>query len=235
VIFYKTFRQNFPHLIKMDLSQKMKQKSFENNFPYLFLKPMSSFESHITVEPQDAGTLQQFCSTFGLKYICCQNSSGEFPCQCMITQKATGVTPEQMIEKALDLKDAVTKFGCRVVRTKVEEMLSISANSSRVVQGDQYFEAHFKVSVSSAQIKSLENSMINLQVYFSKNVTKYPTASMPSEQLLTIRMKNVSCEMFYLKIKKVRDILQALNLTCVVHRECSIYDDNPALDIGWCE
>jgi hypothetical protein len=198
---------------------------------------MSSFEIHITVEPQDADTLQQFCSTFGLKYICCQNSSGEFPCQCMITQKATGVTSEQMIEKTLALRDAVTRFGCRVVRSKVEEMLSISANSSRVVQGEQYFEAHFKVGVSTAtQIESLMNSMSGRQVYFSKNVSKYPTElMMPSEQLLTIRMRNASCEMFYLEIKNVRDILQSLNLTCIIHRECSIYDDNSALDRGWCE
>lgn len=197
---------------------------------------MPSFETHITVEPDDAETLRQFCSLHGLKYICCLNSSGEFPCQCMITQKATGLTSEQMIDKALALRDAVTKFGCRVVRTKVEEMLSVSATASRPVFGDQYFEAHFKVPISSpTQIDSLAISLSEHHVYFSKNVSKYPTTLMPSEQLLTIRMRNVTCERFYHEIEEIRDILQSLNYTCMIHRECSIYDDNPALDKGWCE
>ncbi len=197
---------------------------------------MSSFETHITVEPQDVTKLQQLCSSLGLKYICCLNSSGDFPCQSMITQKATGLTPEQMIEKALALSYTISEFGCRVMRTKVEEMLSISTAPSRAVSGDEYFEAHFKVPISSAtQADSLVNLLSDHQVYFSKNISKFPTELFPSEQLLTIRLRNVTCEMFFLEIKKLRDLLQSNDFTCAIHRECSIYDDNPALDKGWCE
>lgn len=196
-----------------------------------------SFETHITVQPQHAEVLRTFCSSHGLKYICCLNSSGEFPCQSMVTQKATGITSEQMILKARALADEISSYGCAVVRTKVEEMLSLSTDPFRSVTNDGYFEAHFKVHIDSKdQVDSLISTTEPAQMYFSRNVSKFPSESQfPTEQLLTIRMRNITCKEFYEQIAHVRSALDSLGLQHAVHLECMIYDDNPALDKGWCE
>lgn len=187
-----------------------------------------SYEFQLSVQHQDTKSLREFCSSRGMEYVCFLNSGGSFPLEATISQKESDITIARVIAKALALKTDLTSHGRNVLRTKVEEILTSETPDARSACGYAYFEARFKVFINSKEQRdSVLRAFSGEQACFSRDVTKFPSSlQLPTEQLVTLRMRNTSCEEFYEKIAKLQSTLDSIYLKYEVCRKYMIYDDN---------
>ena len=201
---------------------------------------MLSYEIHVTVNELHQQQLVDYCNKNSIKYVYCQNSSGAYAKQCMISDKMTfkGVDINNAEEMAIEVAKTHTKDmklnGLDVVRTKVEQMISAGFKSDINIGNTRYFESHFKVKVESRKRLNELHQLLKDTVLYSTNAGKFPHLNrFPREELLTIRKYNMSWNIFNDIVQENRYILNNAGFKSSVHREMMVYDDNQDLDKGW--
>jgi len=195
---------------------------------------MLSYEIHVTVHEKYQHQLQEYCAENMLKYVYCQNSSGIYAKQCMISDKVTTMSEDMVIIIAQNHAKRMSEAGLVVVRTKVEQMVPAGFKSDVIIKNDKYFEAHFKVKVETQKRLDELNNLFGDTVLFSTNASKFPDFTrFPREELLTIRKYDMSWDQFDSILRYNRNILDTHNFKTALHREIMVYDDNQILDQGW--
>ena len=213
------------------------------------------FEIHITVDYSDGGFYNLFnyvSKNDGMKLILAVAKEGDHRDQYMISKFKNG-TEQEVIDRALQIKEEMIKENIEVLRIKVESM----AFNEKVPVTDEdykefikverigkpYFEFHAKIKTEN--IQKLEEIIISLREILKRwkeNETCKSTFMALSFNLcgskiplLTIRVYNngrhtsIRIKDFILEYLKKQDY----HIVDAIQQEFSVYDTNDSLDKGW--
>lgn len=186
-----------------------------------------------------------------MKLILAVAKDGDHPTQYMISKFKNG-TEQEVIDRALQIKEEMIKENIEVLRVKVESMAFnvgvpvtdedyIKYNTNRI--GKPYFEFHAKIKTEN--IQKLEEMIIDLREILKRwkenEICKFTFIALSFNlcgskiPLLTIRVYNngrhSSVEikdfiLFYLKNV-------GYHIIDAIQQEFSVYDTNDSLDKGW--
>lgn len=213
------------------------------------------FEIHITV---DHTTKSGFYNLFkyvskndGMKLILAVAKDGDYPNQYMISKFKNG-TEQEVIDRALQIKEGMIKKNIEVLRVKVESMafnegVPVTDEDYKKYDinriGRPYFEFHAKIKTEN--ITELEEVIISLREILERwkenEVCKSTFIALSFNlcgskiPLLTIRVYNhgrhtsIGIKDFILNYLKI----VTYHIIDAIQQEFSVYDTNDSLDKGW--
>lgn len=195
-------------------------------------------EYHVTVDPENNYiNLWSYTKNNDCKLIYACSKTGEFPNQYMISKFSNKKSFEEMISKLTSIKEKISNEGIKIVRSKIELMMSCEGVPKTKVDYDNlvsklphkpYFEFHVKFNDADYDTvheicKKYEQTAISVNICgHTKNI------------LLTIRRYTF----FEEAVKDKDEILNYFKSIGYkfkedIQQEFCIYDDNVELDSGW--
>lgn len=204
------------------------------------------FEIHISVDNKNLVDFIFFCKRQNYKVICAASGKGmdNTNFQCMLSKFTSGDSVKA-IQRALDIQKQIEEEGIRVIRTKVEAMLS-----NKGVPQTKEDEKHFPCSYAEFHVKFALRNNENLSDL--ENTAKKVASTITSEcdfsvacsinilgksglPLLTIRILD-SWKEEAIRIKDgIMDGLKEFGYKSNdgIQQEWAFYDTNVEMDDGW--
>ena len=166
------------------------------------------YESHITVNGLDDDEFKYVCSRIGVRPVIIEDDTGSGIRQ-MMTARFHKTNDQR---QALNEMEAIASEFKTVVRRKLEKIIGKKDS----IPDHLYLEFHLKYEVEDTD--QFVADVTSAGGHASRNVVKQSQFATARSVETYLRLKDVLS-----KYRRVNGIM-----------ECVVFDDNPAIDIGWC-